>query len=196
MTWLTDIGLDIQTGMEYTGGQEKYLSAVGRFYRNYDKNKAKVDVCFAGQNWNDYMITVHALKSNAKMIGAGELSTHFEELELAARNNETALIEAKNAQTMQKYAELIDKLKPIADLGEIHAADEIGADKAKEIAAELMEALDDFDDELAKELVKKLSGYPFRITQKNKLKAASGYIEDFMYDEAIDLIKEITPAIE
>ena len=45
-------------------------------------------------------------------------------------------------------------------------------------------------------LAAKLSGYPFRITQKTKLKEATDYISDFMYDEAAALIREILPAIE
>ena len=45
-------------------------------------------------------------------------------------------------------------------------------------------------------LAEKLSGYPFRITQKEKLKTAMAYIEDFMYDEAADLIREIYSEIE
>ena len=78
----------------------------------------------------------------------------------------------------------------------MRAADEISADVAKDTADKLLVALDDFDDELSKELAKKLSGYPFRITQKEKLKEAIAYIEDFMYDEAIDVIREIYSAIE
>ena len=59
-----------------------------------------------------------------------------------------------------------------------------------------MEALDDFDDDLSAELVAKLGGYPFRITQRQKLKKAADLISDFMYDEAAELIKEIIPSIE
>ena len=37
------MGLDTQAGLSYTGGAEKYISAVQRFYKNYEKNKIKVD---------------------------------------------------------------------------------------------------------------------------------------------------------
>ncbi|MBR2274989.1 MAG: hypothetical protein IJ873_02865, partial [Lachnospiraceae bacterium] len=61
---------------------------------------------------------------------------------------------------------------------------------------QLLAALDDFDDELAAELAEKLSGYPFRITQRGKLREAAEQIGDFMYDNAADLIREILEAIE
>ena len=193
---LAQMGLDTQAGLSYTGGAEKYISAVQRFYKNYEKNKIKVDQYFAVKDYENYMITVHALKSNAKMIGATNLSGSFETLESAARSNDGGLIEQLNAPIMNDYAALIEKLKPIGEMGEVRAADEISADEAKEIAEKLLEALDDFDDNGAKRLAKKLTGYPFRMTQADRLKEAIGYIEDFMYDEATEIIKEILPAIE
>ncbi len=196
LAWIKDIGLDTEAGMEYTGGQEKYLSAVGRFYKNYGKNKAKVEEYYRAKDTESYMITVHALKSNAKMIGAMELSRDFEMLENAARNNEADVIEENTTPVMMKYDRLIEMLKPIEEMGDVRTSDEISGDVARETADKLMEALDDFDDELSKELAVKLSGYTFRITQAEKLKEAIAYIEDFMYDEAADLIKEIVPAIE
>ena len=194
--WLTEIGIDAQTGIGYTGSEEKFVSALQRYYKNYEKNRSKVDSYFGSKDYESYMITVHALKSNSKMIGAGALSVEFEKLENAAREGDTGTIEANTAPTLAMYQELVEKLQPIGQMQDVHAADEISADVAKETADKLLEALDDFDDELSKSLAKKLTGYPFRITQQDMLKQAIGYIEDFMYDEAVDLIKQIVPTIE
>ena len=193
---LAEEGLDTQAGLSYTGNAEKYLSAVQRFFRNYEKNRSKVEEYLAAKDYESYMITVHALKSNAKMIGAMSLSGSFETLESAARSNDTAIIDELTAPIMADYAALIDKLRPIGEMGDVRAADEISADEAKEIAGKLLEALDDFDDNTAKRLAKKLSGYPFRMTQADRLKEAIGLIEDFVYEEAADIIREIMPAIE
>ena len=67
---------------------------------------------------------------------------------------------------------------------------------ARRTADELLTALDDYDDELSKELALKLSCYPFRITQRDLLHKAGSFIDDFMYDEAAEIIKEIYPDIE
>lgn len=196
ITWLNETGLDTETGISYTGGQDKYISALWRFYKNYEKNRAKICEYLEAKDYESYMITVHALKSNAGMIGARDLSTLFETLETAARNNETGLIEAQNAVALKEYDDLIQKLAPIGAMGDVRAADEISAEAAREIVDKLLEALDDFDDEGAKELTKILSGYPFRLTQAEKLKEAASFIEDFMYDEAAAIIRQIAPAIE
>lgn len=196
ITWLNETGLDTKTGISYTGGQDKFISALWRFYKNYEKNRAKICEYLEAKDYESYMITVHALKSNARMIGARDLSTLFETLETAARNNETGLIEAQNAVALKEYGDLIQKLAPIGAMGDVRAADEISADVAREIVVKLLEALDDFDDEGAKELTKILSGYPFRLTQAEKLKEAASFIEDFMYDEAAAIIRQIAPEIE
>ena len=196
ITWLNETGLDTKTGTSYTGGQDKYISALQRFYKNYEKNRAKVCEYLQAKDYENYMITVHALKSNARMIGARDLSTLFETLETAARNNEIGLIEPQNAVALKEYDELIQKLAPIGAMGDVRAADEISAEAARETVDKLLEALDDFDDEEAKKLAEVLSGYPFRLTQAEKLKEAAAFIEDFMYDEAAGIIRQIAPAIE
>ncbi|MCR5733966.1 MAG: hypothetical protein K6G22_05085 [Lachnospiraceae bacterium] len=193
---LDSLGIDTEAGIGYTGGQDKYVAALQRFYKSYDKNRAKVEEYYNNLDIESYMITVHALKSNAKMIGAMQLSRQFEMLETAARENDRKTIDENTMKTLVEYKALVDRLKPIASMGDVHAADEISAEEAVKTADELLEALDDFDDETSKKLVKKLSGYPFRLTQRDLLAKAAGYIDDFMYDEAADIIKEICTQIE
>ena len=196
ITWLNETGLDMETGIAYTGGHEKYISALQRFYKNYEKNRDKVKEFLDAKDYESYMITVHALKSNAKMIGARDLSILFETLETAARNKEIDLIEAQNSIALKEYDALIQKLAPIGSMGDVRAADEISAEVARQTVDKLLAALDDFDDEEAKKQAKILSGYPFRLTQADRLKEAVSFIEDFMYDEAADVIRQIAPAIE
>ncbi len=196
LTWIRETGLDTETGISYTGGEDKYVSALMRFYKNYEKNRAKITEYLDAKDYESYMIIVHALKSNAKMIGAPELSSLFETLEMAARNREFEVIDAQNGTALQEYDALIQKLSPMGSLGDVRAADEISADIAKQTADKLLAALDDFDDEEAKKQAKVLSGYPFRLTQAEKLKDAVAFIEDFMYDEAAEIIRQIATAIE
>ena len=146
LNWLKEAGLDTETGVSYTGGEVKYLSAVQRFYRNHEKNRAKVCEYYGAGDYESYMITVHALKSNARMIGAPDLSAQFETLEMAARNGEIGVIDEHNEATLEAYDELIRKLSPISEMGDVRAADEISAETARETADKLLAALDDFDD--------------------------------------------------
>ena len=196
INWLNDIGLDTKTGISYTNGTDKYIAALQRYVKSYDKNNTNIISYYNFKDYDNYRITVHALKSNSLMIGAFELSKRFEALETAARDGDIATIEAETIPTLNEYSALIKKLSPIAEMEEVHTADEISAKEAIDTVATLLDALDDFDDELSLELAQKLTGYSFRITQQDKLKEVIALIEDFMYDDAAEIIKEIADTIE
>ena len=171
------------------------MSALTRYHDAYEKNRANIEKLFSEKDYENYMIAVHAMKSNSRMIGATALGKLFEELEMAARNNEIAVIEEKTAAALSEYEKLYNKLDSVLAKKDESPSAEISADEAKDIASKLLDALDDFDDELSKELVIKLSRFSFNTEMKEKLKEAEGYINDFMYDEAAELIKEISPTI-
>lgn len=189
-------GISTDDGIGFTGGADKYVSALQRYYKGYEANKKAVSELLASQDIENYAIKVHSLKSNSRMIGANDLASAFEELELAAKAGNTALINEKTQPALAMYDCVIDTIRPFGEMESVKVAGEISADEAKVVAAELLDALDDFDDELSASLVAKLAGYPFRLTQKQKLREASDFISDFMYDEAAEIIKEILPAIE
>ncbi len=195
-SWLGGLGIDPETGIAYTGGKDRYLSALQRFYGGYEANRAKVEEFFQQKDIENYMIKVHALKSNAKMIGAASLSAGFERLESAARDGDTDVIEEETGTVLDRYAALVEGLTPIGTMEKVNAAGEISVEEAREIVRVLLAALDDFDDETAASLVKKLSGYPFRLTQKELCKKAETLIGDFLYEEAAAVIQELSGAIE
>ena len=196
ISWLDKEGISTKDGIGYTGSEEKYISALQRFFKGYETNRKTVEETLAASDCEGYCIKVHSLKSNSKMIGASALSKAFEELENASRNHDTDLVISKTSGTLDLYKNVIELIRPIGETEAVRASGEISADEAKETASQLLEALDDCDDERSSELANKLTGYPFRITQKEKLKKAIDLIADFLYDEAADLIKEIIPDIE
>ncbi len=193
---LEDAGIDTKTGLEYTGNKDKYISALQRFYKSSEKNKGRIEECLKGEDLDDLMITVHALKSNAKMIGASTLSDMFAGLEKASREGDSGFINDNIGKALKEYERILEVLKPLGEMEDLKAEDELTAEEARKTADELLAALDDFADDLSAKLIKKLLGYPFRITQREKLKDAADLINDFMYDDAACIIKEITVNIE
>ena len=192
ITQFSEAGLDTAAGIGFTGNEEKYFSAVQRFVKNFEKNRTKIQEYHAAKDYESYAITVHALKSNSRMIGAGELGLLFEELETAAKKGDTVTIEGKTISALSAYAELAGKLEPLAGQSEIHAEEEITAEEARKTLDELLAALDDFDDELSKKLVLKLGCYPFGSPQRDKLARALKCIEDYRYEDAEELIRELS----
>lgn len=194
--FLADNGIDTKLGEEYTGGKDKYLSALKRYYTNYESNREKIENLYAEGDMENYMIQVHALKSNSKMVGATSLAGEFEALEHAAREGNSSFIAENEEKVLLNYDRFVELIKPIGEADIEKPADEISGDVAKEIVKELLVTLDDYDDEKSMELAKKLRGYPFRMRQRDEMDQAIKLISEFKYDDAEDIIREISETIE
>ncbi len=194
--WLEEQDFAVKDGIDYTGGKEKYIAALQRFYGYYESNKETLEAFHAADDLSGFGIRVHALKGNARMIGANKLADRFEQLESLANAGDKAALKDQFPDVLTLYHKTIDLLQPIGSLEKIQIAGELSAEEAGETAAALLDALEDFDDDLAAELARKLTGYPFRLKQKELLAKARTYINDFMYEEAEDLVREIIPSIE
>ncbi|MBQ3842476.1 MAG: hypothetical protein II820_07275 [Ruminiclostridium sp.] len=189
---LNELGLQTGSGLAYTGSEENYMETLVNYVNFCEGNIADIENHFKSGRLQRYMVAVHAVKSNSKMIGHTALFEAFRGLEFAARDGDTDYIAANNDNTLRLYREFVEKLSSIVTDGEKQAAPELSAAEAKETAAKLLEALDDFDDELSAKLVHALSGYPFAISDKEKLDKAAKLITDFIYDDAAELIKDLS----
>ena len=72
----------------------------------------KIGECFDREDWRDYGIYIHALKSSSKTIGAGELSDLAARLEAAAREEDAGTILKDHFAAMdmfEKIAAVISK---------------------------------------------------------------------------------------
>ncbi|MBR5420311.1 MAG: Hpt domain-containing protein [Lachnospiraceae bacterium] len=196
LNWLNEKGLSVSEGIGYTGSEEKYLSALQRFFKGYEGNAKLIREALAAEDIENYSIRVHSLKSNSRMIGADALAEGFEKLEAASKDKDTEFIHGATEDVLKQYAEVCEWIRPIGEMERVKVSGEISAEEARETADKLLEALDEYDDGLSAELAARLMGYPFRLTQKQKLKEALDHIGDFMYEEAAELVKEILPAIE
>ena len=193
---LLPIGIDVKTGLEYTGGRDKFISAMQRYYKASAGNKAKIKEYLDKGDMENLSIVVHSLKSNSRMIGATSLGTKFETMEYASRNGDVAAVREGIGDVLEEYETILIALAPLGEMDDLKAEGELNADEAKEVVKKLLEALDEFDDDSSTEYAKKLMGYPFRMNQKAKLKDAINFIGDFMYEDAAEIIKEISAEID
>ena len=195
LTFLEENGIDTKSGIDYTGNKEKYIAALRRFFEGFEDNSRMILDYLDRGDTDNFVIIVHALKSNSKMIGAFILAGLFEKLEHAGKNGNAAYIEEETPNVIEQYRRFAQLLKPLAGSDDAPPG-EIGDKEALEIAERLLEALDDFDDEKSKELAGKLLGYPFDAEQAEEMKRAMKYINDFMYDEAAEVIRRISDAVK
>ncbi len=193
---LKQAGINVEEGLSYTGDSEKYLAALQRFYRRADKTKAAIKDYLSDSMCEELTILVHALKSNARTIGADPLGELAERMEtLGKEGNDEALLSLVD-ELLAKFDEVIDLIRPYGLMEQVHPASEISAEEAEKTGAELIDAVEDFDDEAALELIDKLMRYPFRFTLINVLKNAKEDIREYEYTEALLKIRRVVSQIE
>lgn len=100
--------IDLETGLMYTGGSaEIYLSILEVYVNDGMEKKTAIEALYAAENWKDYVIAVHALKSTSLTIGAVELSELAKKLELAGKAGEYDTIHRNQQLLLEKYQEIL-----------------------------------------------------------------------------------------
>ena len=192
---LQDAGINVRNGMDFTGGELPYLATLQRFYLGFQKNMSEIGRCLLERDIEGYAIAVHALKSNVRLLGAETLGNQAEKLEMSARAGNWDEVYEMNPDFLMAYRSFQELLEPYGKMERVRLEGEIDEEEAKEIAQKLLTAIENCEDDEALDLVRRLDGYPFRITQKNLLKQAQRALEDFEYDEAAELVKQVAAAI-
>ena len=68
---------------------------------------------FAAEDWQNYGVLVHALKSTSKMIGASALSEHAARMEKAAEEGDGRTIGAEHAALLAEYAAVLQAVRAL-----------------------------------------------------------------------------------
>lgn len=114
---LREKGLQVDDGIAYAAGDvDFYIELLNDFCNKHSERSADLQRFYEAEGIKDYEILIHAIKSNARMIGANELGEWAAKLESAASESRSDLINKEHAAFMDKYrstVELIkDSLKP------------------------------------------------------------------------------------
>ena len=101
-------GIEPTVGLQYCQNDETfYRSLIAEYARGKAEKTKSLKESFAAENWHDYAIYVHALKSTSKMIGAADLSERAARLEAAASAGDGATIKREHDSLMSEYDAVI-----------------------------------------------------------------------------------------
>lgn len=122
---LEDIGLNIQSGIQYSrGDMEFYEELLTRFARDAERKSAEMIDFYQKEDFANYRILVHALKSAAKMVGADSLSEMARKVEEAAKNSDVVYIREHHGELLEKYHEMEHGILDVFDSGETASVQE------------------------------------------------------------------------
>ena len=81
-------GIDAAEAIRNSGSEDSLRSVLKLFYESVEDKWEELNGFFESENWENYTIKVHALKSSANIIGAKNISKEAEKLEFAGKDND------------------------------------------------------------------------------------------------------------
>lgn len=169
---LNRAGVNLEQALAYCGDEEGFREIISIFHAEGKKRRENLDHYFKEQDWKNYVICVHALKGNAKGVGAGELSEMARELEMAGKENRIDYILEHHEAMIENHDRLMEALNgnafvypdeagPAADTvpegSSESAAHENNPDSLQSLVSQIAEKLSAFEIEGLDELLDRLS---------------------------------------
>ncbi|SEQ78182.1 Signal transduction histidine kinase [Treponema bryantii] len=184
-------GFDISEAIRFTGSEEVLLSTIKQYYTSMDQKAQELQQYFEAEDWKNYEIKVHALKSTSRLIGAKELSKLAEHLEKCANNNTVSEIQEKHKPLFDLFLSYKEKLAPLVKEEKNQTpAKEISQEELSEKIKFLLDYANDFDIDGLDSLISELSSVqlPFDFSQKfDKIKTS---VENVDFKELRNLLSE------
>ena len=104
---LKALGVNVERGLYYCQNEEDfYKELLMQFASDAAGKRTNAGIYYFGQDFPNYAIIVHALKSTAKMIGAEKLSEEAKNLEAAAKAGDGIFIQTNHEKVMKEYEKL------------------------------------------------------------------------------------------
>ena len=157
--------LDVEKGILYCGGKDAYLEILNQHCQKGMANIEKMEALYQHEDWKNYIIEVHAVKSMMLGIGAETLSEMAKQLEFAGKSGNTEYICEHHRAMLSEYERILKEIakslkvklvvpKKADSFGEKqleHEAEKKQAvpdmDRLEQYLEELEESVFDFDEE-------------------------------------------------
>ena len=208
----TDENLRInrRRGLQYCGGNEADYKEILQVYLSTGLQKIReIREKYKEEDWKNYTILVHALKSTSIGIGATKLGEMAKELETAGKEGNISYIQAHHREVMHEYEEVLleiggETIRDKFDKGPVRMTDEVPEEPValEEITGEqlefylknLIELMDTFEKEEVENKIKELSAYCYQGTNlKDMLRPISEKVSQFDFLTAAE---EVTKLLE
>jgi len=170
--------IDRRRGIQYCGGNEDDYKEILQVYLNSGLQKIReIREKYKAEDWKNYTILVHALKSTSIGIGATNLGEMAKELEMAGKEGNISFIQAHHKEVMQEYEEVLLEIggetvrakfeKGPVDIKAVEpevqiALEEITEDRFVFHLKELTELLNTFEKDGVDAKIQELSKYSFK----------------------------------
>lgn len=102
--------LDVKQALLYCGGRKAYLEILERCCEEGPQERQLLEELYEKQDWKNYTIKVHALKSTMRSIGAMPLFEKAKALETAAKSEDVDFILERHKDMIAEHIRVLEEL--------------------------------------------------------------------------------------
>ncbi|MDD3413913.1 MAG: ATP-binding protein [Lachnospiraceae bacterium] len=186
-------GTDVNKGLSFVGSLEAYYHILQVVYKDGFKKVHLLEEYAEHEKYAEYTIEAHALKSVAASIGADQLSVEAKSHEMAGKENRFDFIKKEYKNLISHYEELLKNIQPIVSAKFPEEQDsnrkrKLPIQECEDMVKKIIKLLEEFETDEAKIQLEKLASYEFDKDWDDKLKKALDFVDDFMFDEAVEVL--------
>ena len=180
-------GVDIDVGLQNCGNQmETYMEVLQITLRHGWEQLKLLKTLQEEKNYEDYTIKVHALKSTAANIGAGELSELAKEQEQMGKQGKYEQIDLGISYLLEKYEELLNCIGGLFPKQESGEKEAITEQQVQDIKEELLRLTYEFDMERMEKILDEAEYCELKPEDKQLFDGIRLFLMDFEIEEIRD----------
>ncbi|MBQ6537308.1 MAG: response regulator, partial [Eubacterium sp.] len=192
MQWIYQTeGIDVEIGIQNSGGISSYIFALGLFYDTIEGNSKIIKDAYQNDNIRLFTIKVHSLKSSARIVGAMELSRLAESLEEAGNKGDIDYIDDNAPRLLMQYEEFIEKLDKLHENPADADKEIISADEIKGAYSALADVIPQMDYDSVEMILEQLKEYALPQKDEKNFKEFEKMLKVFDWDGMEELISRI-----
>lgn len=163
-------GINVAAALELMGTEELFFSILKEYYRTIRKKSNAIEEHFEKEDWKNYTIEVHALKSSSRQVGALELGDFAASLEQAGKDGDIGTIKAHTKELLEKYRSYEAILAPLFPEEEEDDRDKelIPLEEKLRLLQEMLIACDELDMDGMESVTEQMSNYRFEGAEKER----------------------------
>ncbi len=177
-------GLDTNAALKLLGNEELLWAVLRDYYKVIRKKAQRIHELEQKEDWKNYTIEVHALKSASRQIGAMELSALAADMEKASNAGNAQLIHQYTGSMLEQYMHYDHILAPY------FMEQDMPPDQAKEWTPQicrlqfqaLRHAIEELDMDQMEEVIQEMALYHYQDWQMDLFKQLRNAVEELDVD--------------
>ncbi len=185
-------GLNVNLALSLLGSEELFWKVLRDYYKVIPKKVMLIEQLEQDENWHDYTIEVHALKSASRQIGATELSEMAARLEQAGNEGDAELIHQNTEELLEKYLGYVYVLRPFFPEEEQKQTEKREITDAELFVYfdDIREAIDELDMDRMDEILRDMSQYGFNDDHIVMLESLAEAAAEYNVDECENILQK------